>query len=156
MRMELVQAHDAAQRPCLKLLIEKADRGDPGCDDSQEGGGNDGHAALNGAQAQQQRLGDPAGTCATTQQPVNTRRPSTAETSNGRLSRVLQPGCFMWFSGCFVLPMCSATHPCIADGQSHSRLPSWRGVQLALHSCSSHKRGAFQHMQDNAAQSRLE
>lgn len=49
--------------PYLELPLEVAHRGDPGSDDCQEGGGNDGHGALDGAQAQQQSLGDPAGTC---------------------------------------------------------------------------------------------
>lgn len=49
--------------PYLELPIEVAHRGDPGSDDCQEGGGNDGQGALDGAQAQQQSLGDPAGTC---------------------------------------------------------------------------------------------
>ena len=48
--------------PYLELLIEEAHGGDPCSDDSQEGGGNDGHGPLYAAQAQQQRLSDPAGT----------------------------------------------------------------------------------------------
>ena len=47
----------------LELPIEVAHRGDPGSDDCQEGGSNDGQGALDGAQAQQQSLRDPAGSC---------------------------------------------------------------------------------------------
>ena len=49
--------------PHLELAIEEAHGGDPGRDDCQEGGSNDGHGALDAAQAQQQRLGHPAGPC---------------------------------------------------------------------------------------------
>ena len=49
--------------PYLELLIEEAHGGDPCSDDSQEGCSNDGHGPLYAAQAQQQRLSDPAGAC---------------------------------------------------------------------------------------------
>lgn len=54
----------------LQLLVEGPDGGDPGCDDCQEGGCNDGHGALNGAQAYQKRLRQPTSTCT----PHSTRR----------------------------------------------------------------------------------
>lgn len=59
---------EEGQAPHLKLLIEEAYGGDPGCDDGQKGGSNDGHGALYAAQAQQQCLSDPASTCITSMQ----------------------------------------------------------------------------------------
>lgn len=57
---------EEGQVPHLKLLVEEAHGGDPGRDDGQEGGSNDGHGALYAAQAQQQRLSNPASTCTIT------------------------------------------------------------------------------------------
>ena len=47
----------------LELPVEEAHGGDPGCDDTQEGGGDDGHATLDTTETQQQCLCDPARTC---------------------------------------------------------------------------------------------
>lgn len=63
----------------LELLVKEAHRGDPGGDDSQEGGSNDGHGPLDGPQAQQQRLSDPAGTCAPTQSRQITHQASNTD-----------------------------------------------------------------------------
>ena len=69
------------RRVYLELLVEEAHRGDPGSDDSEEGGSNDGHGPLNAAQAQQQCLSDPAGTCNTP--PHHTQACQTATPSPG-------------------------------------------------------------------------